>query len=263
VSFKDKVVWITGATSGIGEALAHELSRRGATLALSARREELLHEVCGACERSDSHLVLPLDVTETDSVQPAADRVLERFGRVDVLINNAGISQRGLAVDTQFHVDRRIMNVNYFGAVALTKALLPSMLDRGQGHIVAVSSLLGKFGIAERSAYSGSKHALHGFFDSLRAEVHNKGIRVTIICPGFIHTNASRNALRPDGTPHGELDEDIRGGLTPEACAQQILKAIARGRREVYVAGREKRSVLLNRLAPNLFSRIVRRRKLK
>jgi short-subunit dehydrogenase len=155
------------------------------------------------------------------------------------------------------------MELNYFAPVALTKLVLPSMIARREGHIVAISSLVGKFGSPQRTAYSASKHALIGFFDSLRAEVHRNGLFVTVICPGFVHTNASRNALRADGTPHGEMDEDIRNGISSEECARQILKAIKRRKREVYIGGKERWSVYLNRYLPSLFSRLVRRHRPK
>jgi short-subunit dehydrogenase len=200
---------------------------------------------------------------DVHAFEPAVRTVLERFGRVDILVHCAGISQRARAADTELSVDRRIMELNYFGPVALTKQVLPSMIERGSGHIVAISSLLGKFGAPKRSAYCASKHALHGFFDSLRAEEFAHGIAVTIICPGFVQTNASLNALKGDGTPHGKMDQQIAGGLAADAAARRIVKAIERRRREVYIGQREKLGLYLSRWAPSLFHRIIRNTTLK
>lgn len=258
-----RVVWLTGASSGIGEALAKELAARGALLVLSARREAELRRVRAACQRADEHLVLSLDMLDTDSFGAPTKTVLDRMGRVDILVHCAGISQRAFAVDTQLDVDRRIMELNYFGPVGLTKQVLPSMIERGTGQIVVISSLLGKVAVPARSAYCASKHALHGFFDALRAEEHRHGIAVTMICPGFVHTNASLNALTGDGKPHGKMDELTVGGLASEVCACRIVDAIERRRREVYIGQREVLAVYLSRWAPNLFHRFIRNRKLK
>jgi short-subunit dehydrogenase len=258
-----KVVWITGASSGIGEALATALAARDASLVLSARREDVLRKVESACQRSGEHLVLPLDMLEPSSFEPAVQTVLDRFGRVDILIHCAGISQRGTAVETQLQVDRHLIELNYLGPVALTKRVLPSMIARRAGHIVAVSSLLGKFAVPERSAYCASKHALHGFFDALRAEVQVFGIDITLICPGFVHTNASFNALTVNGTQHGKLDKEIKNGLPSDECARRIVRAIERRRREVYIARKERLAVYFSRYAPGLFHRVIRATKLK
>jgi short-subunit dehydrogenase len=216
-----------------------------------------------AIQRPDEHLVLPLDLLQPATFQLATQTVMDRFGRVDILIHCAGISQRAHAVNTQLSVDRQIMELNYFGPVALTKQVLPSMIDRESGHIVVISSLLGKVAAPSRSAYCASKHALHGFFDALRAEVHRHKISVTIICPGFVRTNTSMNALTGEGRPHGKMDEVIAGGLTSERCARQIVKAIERRRREVYIGRKEVLAVYFSRWAPNLFHRFLRNTTLK
>lgn len=257
--FDGKVVWITGASSGIGEALAYAFAKRGARLILSSRREDRLREVQAACANIDQHLVLPLDLANADTLPAKAQEALSHAGAIDLLINNGGISQRSRAVETPLELDRRIMEINYFGAVALTKAVLPSMLERGQGHIVAISSLTGKFGSPIRTGYAASKHALHGFFDSLRAEVHDAGLYVTLICPGFIRTNVSINALTSDGTPQGKMDAAQDQGMTPEACAEKIVQAIARKKAEAYFGGKEILGVYLKRFVPGLFNRIIRK----
>ena len=184
---------------------------------------------------------------------------LADFDRLDVLVNNAGISQRALAHETVLEVDRRVMEVDFFAPVALTKAVLPSMLEGGAGHIAVVSSLVGKFGTPRRSAYAASKHALHGFFDSLRAEVHAAGLRVTLICPGYVRTDISRNALRADGTLHETMDAGQQNGLTPERCAAKILRAIEREKDEVFFGGQEAVAVYIKRFWPGLLNRILRK----
>jgi short-subunit dehydrogenase len=253
---RDRRMWITGASSGIGEALSVAASRQGARLVLSARRTSKLEAVRERCARPGKHLVQPLDLADSDSIHEAAAAVQEEVGTVDVLVNNAGISQRGSAADTEMEVVRRIMEVNFFGAVGLTRAMLPSMQERGRGRIVVVSSLVGKFGTAQRSSYAASKHALHGWFDSLRAEVHDDGIGVTIVCPGFVKTNVVQNALRADGSTIGDPDKE--SGLPPEDCADAILGAIEDERDEIYVGGWEIAGVYAKRFVPALFRRVIR-----
>jgi short-subunit dehydrogenase len=223
---------------------------------LSSRREAALDEVRQRCARSAEHRVQTLDLAEPDSLQAAADAV-QGEGPVDVLVNNGGISQRGTAVETEMDVVRRIMEINFFGAVQLTRAVLPSMIERRQGHVVVVSSLVGKFGTPLRSSYAASKHALHGWFDSLRAEVHDDGIGVTLACPGFVKTNVSSNALYPDGTPLGP--EAKEKGIPPEQCAGAIADAIENETAEFTVGGWETVGVYLKRFVPALFRRFIRR----
>jgi short-subunit dehydrogenase len=252
-------VWITGASSGIGEALAYEFYRAGAKLILSARREDELKRVQVKCGGENSARLLPLDVTQTFALPAKAQFALEMFGGLDILVNNAGVTQRSLVKDTDLDVYRKLMEVNFFGAVALTKAVLPSMIEQKRGHIVVISSLVGKFGTPLRSGYAAAKHALHGFFDSLRAEVGRHGIKVTLVCPGYIRTDISLHALRGDGTLHAKMDSGQAKGMAVDRCAAEILKAIAKGREEVYVGGRDKYIVYLKRFFPTLFSRMMAR----
>lgn len=252
--FRDQVVWVTGASSGIGEALAVAFSREGAQLILSARRAEELERVRAKCEQPDRHRVMPLDLTDDDAIA----RSVERAGRVDVLVHSGGVSQRSLAMQTALDVERRIMDLNFFGTVALTKAVLPSMIARKSGHIVPVSSVVGYVGTPLRSAYAASKHALHGYFDSLRAELAKDGIRVTIVCPGYIRTDVSRNALTGDGSAFGQMDQTHKNATTPEECARRVVDGVAKKKREVLVGGKETWAVLLQRLFPALVARMVR-----
>jgi len=258
-SYQDKVVWITGASAGIGAALAKAFAERGATLALSARRRSHLDAVRAHCVQSERHRVVPLDLTDAAAIPVVAGTVLAQLGRVDVLVNNGGLTQRSLAKDTLLAVDRCLMETNYFGAVALTKAVLPSMLARRQGDIVVVSSLVGHFSTPLRSAYAASKHALHGFFDALRAEVHADGLHVMIVCPGYVRTEISLHALTADGSPQGSMDAGQAAGMSPEECASRILAGLDRRKDEIVIGGRETRYLLLHRFFPSLFRRILRR----
>jgi dehydrogenase/reductase SDR family member 7B len=259
--FAGQTVWITGASSGIGEATAYALAREGARLVLSSRRANELERVRRACMRPDEHFIAPLDLSRAATFPGIVTDVLERCERVDVLINNGGVSQRALALDATEGTERALMEVNYFGPVALTKALVPSMRARHAGHIAVISSVMGYLGTPGRSTYSAAKHALHGYFDSLRAEVWREGIHVTLICPGYVQTAVSENALGPRGEKHDRTDGTHLRGIAPEKCAAAILRGIAHRREEVYVGGREVAGIYLKRFAPWLLSRIVRRMK--
>jgi short-subunit dehydrogenase len=261
-TFNNKVVWITGASSGIGEALVLAFAAEGAKLVLSARRADELERVKKAAGLDDSRsLILPLDLADTSGINQLTAQVILRFGRIDILVNNGGISQRALTKDTTLESDRQIMEVNFFGTVALTKSVLPQMLKQQNGHIVAMSSIAGKFGFYLRSAYSASKHALHGFFESLRMEIHNDHVNVLIVCPGKIKTNISVNAVTGSGSRHNKMDESTEQGLSAEECAKQILNAINTNKEEVLIGGKELKAVWLKRFFPKLFSKMIRKQK--
>ena len=260
MDFADKRVWLTGASGGIGAALAEVLAGRGARLVLSARRRDVLGEVRARCPQPERHAVVPLDLADSDSLEAAAEEVRTERGAVDVLVNNGGISQFSFAEETDLSVDRRLMEVNYFGAVTLTKAVLPGMLRQGRGHVVVTSSLLGKMGIPTRSSYAASKHALHGFFDALRAEVAGRGVRVTLACPGYVDTRVSANALTGSGEPRGVMDAVHAGGMAPADCARRIADAVEAEKKEVLMGAPQKYVVWLRRLLPSaLFHALIRR----
>lgn len=263
--FKNKRIWITGASSGIGEALAKALAEHGAQLILSARNEVEINRVSAACLKAgaSSVLVQPLDLEQHDRIPSIVESVLNKVGKVDILINNGGVSQRSLAQETSLEVDKKLMAINYFGTVALTKALLPNMLMHQLGHIVTITSLTGKFGTAYRSSYAASKHALHGFFDSLRSELSEAHIKVTLICPGFVHTNVSRNALTGDGAKLGTMDEATEKGMDPDRLAHKILQAIENGKEEAYFGGKEVLGIYLKRFFPAYFSKMLRKAKVR
>lgn len=261
-SIRGKWLWITGASSGIGEAGAERFSREGAKLVLSARRKDELERVAAKCLALGAQevFVQPLDQANIESLQGVAETVLHHTGgAIEVMIHNAGVSQRSRIVDTTVAVDERIMRLNFLGPVALTKALLPTMIARKSGHFVVVSSLVGVFGTPLRSTYSASKHALHGFFETLRAEHHNDHIGVTMFCPGFVQTNVSRNALTGDGTPLGTMDKKTFAGITAEQCAERLFQATVRREEEVFVGGRERLAVYVKRLVPSVFSALIHR----
>lgn len=258
---KNTVVWITGASSGIGEALAYNYSAQGAKLIISSRNRDELFRVKQHCKNPALVHVLSLDLENTEMLAQKAADAIRIFGRIDLLINSGGISQRALAIDTSLETEEKIMRVNFWGTVALTKAVLPTMIGQGAGHIVCISSLVGKFGTRFRSAYSASKHALHGYFDSLRSEVFDKNIDITIACPGYIRTNVTINALTADGSAQGTMDEAQENGMAPAACAGEIVKAIQKKKEEVYIGGKEVKGVLFKRLFPERFSKYLRKAK--
>ena len=262
--YKNKVIWVTGASSGVGEALVYAFDKASAQIIISARRQSELERVKSNCTQDPNRIfVLPLDLEDHDSIPEKSNTALKKFGKIDILFNNGGVSQRSFAKDTKVEVDKKIMNINYFGAMILTKAVLPSMIKNKSGHIAVMSSLTGKFGVPLRSAYAASKHALHGFFDTLRAEVFKDNIKVTIICSGYIKTNIAVNALTEKGNSKNEKDPDIENGLTPEFFTEKALKAIEKGKEELLLGGKEKFGVYLKRFTPCLFSKIIRKKRVQ
>ncbi|KGL62517.1 SDR family oxidoreductase [Polaribacter sp. Hel1_85] len=260
MSFNNKVVWITGASSGIGKALAIELSHQNATLILSSRKKADLELVKNECKNSSQIKIITLDLEDYTNLQPKVDEAIACFGKVDVLVNNGGISQRSLVKDTQISVDKRIMDINYLGTVALSKAILPHFINSKSGQFVVTTSIVGKIGTPLRSSYAASKHALHGFFDSLRAENHKNNIAVTLVCPGFVNTNVSLNALTGDGSSQGKMDVATENGIQPDRFAKLMAKAIKNKKEEVYISGvKEKLAVFVKRFYPKLLSIMIRK----
>lgn len=251
----NKIVWITGASSGIGEALAYEYVNRGAKIIISSPEVDKLNMLRDKFNalRPDSAIVIPLDFLKCDEIPAIVENAIKQTGRVDILINGAGISQRSLVIETPVEIDRKVFEVNYFGAIALTKSVLPHMIDNGGGTVAVISSIVGKFGFPLRSAYSASKHALHGFFETLRAELKKENIKVTIICPGRVQTNISVNAITKDGKPYGIMDKGQSKGISPEKCARKIVRAIKKNRKEVYVGGTELLMVSIKKYLPGFF----------
>lgn len=260
MNFDHKVIWITGASSGIGKSLAIELAKKPAKLILSSRNESKLNEVKKECENQESIKILPLDLEDYNSLINKTKEAIELFGKIDILFNNGGISQRSLAKDTTIAVDKTIMDINYLGTVALTKAILPHFIQQNSGVFVVTTSIVGKIGTPLRSSYAASKHALHGFFDSLRAEVYSNNVKVTLACPGFVQTNVSVNALTGDGTPQNKMDNATQNGLTSEAFSKKLIKAVKKEKQEVYIGGfKEELAVYVKRFFPKLLARMIRK----
>ncbi|QSE99271.1 SDR family oxidoreductase [Fulvivirga lutea] len=260
MKLENKVIWITGASSGIGEALVHALAENN-QLIISARRESVLQQI--QAKYPENIKVLPLDLGDLDSLKSKADSAIKLFGKVDLLINNGGISQRSLAAKTDLSVDKKLMDVNYLGTIALTKALLPHFQEKKAGRIAVVTSLVGKFGTPYRSGYAASKHALHGFFDALRAEVYQDNIKITMVCPGFVKTNVSVNALTEDGSTLNEMDSAQANGMPADIFAKKMIRAIEKNKAEVNIGGKEVYGVYLKRFFPALFNKVVRRAKVR
>lgn len=260
--YKDKVVWITGASSGIGESLAYSLNKKDARLILSSRREEELERVKDNCGgNTDNIVILPLDLAEESTLSGKADVARSAFGRIDILINNGGISQRALAMDATMDSVRHLMEINFFGTIALTKAVVPAMIEQGNGHVVVMSSVMGKIGTRYRSAYAASKHALHGWFDCLRQEVQQQGIDVTLVCPGYVKTNVTKNALKADGSRLNEMGDAHKKAMSSDQFAEKLLPKLSAGKQEIYIGGKEIGAVYLKRLFPTLLNKILMRSK--
>ncbi len=255
-----KVVWITGASSGIGEALAYEFNKKGTHLILSSRRIEELTRVKEACiDHVDTVKILPLDLADTGELSGKVQEAISLFGSVDMLINNGGISQRAYAADSNMETIRQLMEVNFFGTIALTKAVLPFMIEQNSGHIVVISSVMGKLGTKHRSAYAASKHALHGWFDCLRQEMYQHNIHVTLVCPGFVKTNITVNALTADGEKYSRMEDAQKKAMNPEEFARKLLPKLAKEKEEVYIGGYEILAVYMKRFFPGILNRILRR----
>ena len=262
-SMVDKVIWITGASSGIGEALTYQLNKMGCRLILSARREDVLNQVKNNCQFPDQAMSLPLDLTDFDSLDSVTKRAIAIYGKIDILINNGGLSQRSLIIDTKFEVYQQMIDVNYLGTIKLTKSLLTYFISKKSGHFVTITSLMGKFASPYRSGYCGAKHALHGFFDALRMEHEKDNVQVTLICPGFIQTNVAKNALTGDGSALRKEDDATANGMPVKSCAKRIISAIEKKRFEVYIGGKEKYGIYLKRFFPKLLHKVVMNSKVR
>ena len=256
--FREKIVWVTGASSGIGFWLMKLLAEDNARLILTSSDAKKLESAIAQCRQAGTRFhSLPGDLSNGEQAKVLARKALEIYGKIDVLILNAGKSQRGLVADTPEKVDREIMELDYFSNVLITKEVLAGMKDNGGGYIAVTSSITGKFGFPMRSAYAAAKHALHGFFETLSLEERKHNVFVTIVCPGRIRTDISRNALLPDGTKHNVMDPGQENGMPAEVCAKQYLAAIEKKKREVYIGGKEIIMVYIKRFFPSLFFRIA------
>jgi dehydrogenase/reductase SDR family member 7B len=257
--FTNKVVWVTGASSGIGAELCRQLAAKGAIVILSSRKLDILESVRATLTDSDKHLSVPIDLENATNFPELAQKVFQEKGAIDFLFNNGGLSQRSTALETSLEVDRRIMEINYFGNIAMAKAVLPYMIQQKKGHIVVISSLSGKFGFFLRSAYSASKHALHGFYESLYLEEEKNGLSVTIACPGKINTDISLNALTGSGQQHGVMDHNQKTGMPVEECVSILLKAVEAKKIEILIGNKEILAAKIKRFVPSLFWKIIKK----
>jgi short-subunit dehydrogenase len=259
VKLQGKTIWITGASSGIGEALAIELSKKQNNLILSARRKEALENVKSQLPHPEKAAIVVLDLTDSESFNQKYQEAKSFFGDIDVLLNNGGISQRAWSHEAPLSVDRQVLEVNFFGAVGLTKRVLPDMLKNKRGQLIVISSVVGKYGFPMRTAYSASKHALHGWYESLRLEHAKNGIEVTLVMPGRIKTNISLNAIDKDGNKHGKLDKGQAEGIPADVCARKIISATENKKREVFIGFKEALLAHIKRVSPALFHFIASR----
>lgn len=260
MELKNKIIWITGASSGIGEALAYACIKEGAKVVISARRENELKRVAESCKTSsDNILILPLDLENTTHIEEKVDQVIHKFGRIDVLINNSGMGHRTKAVNTPTEIDRKIMEVNFFGTINLTKAVARKMQSQKSGKIVVVSSIMGKYGLPLYSTYSASKYALYGYFEALRQELFKDNIKVLIVSPGFINTEVSTKLLLENGTEYGIKSESQNKGMSASDCAKGIINAVKSDRDHKYVGGYEIFSVYVKQYFPKIFYRLMRK----
>lgn len=266
--YKGKTVWITGASAGIGRALALALAERGADLILSSRKQAALDIVAQECqnlatERSITTIVIPLDLEDHQGLETLLNAQIKHISKVDILINNGGISQRSKVANTSFKVYKRLMDINYLGTVQISLGILPYFLKKNKGHFVTITSMAGKFGVPYRSGYSASKMALHGFFEAMRAELTGQDIAITMVCPGYIKTDISKNALTSSGEAQGTMDDAQRNGMEVEVLVSKMLKAISLQKEEVHIGGfkETKMAGLISRLLPSTFRKVIAKAK--
>lgn len=241
VSLAGKVVWITGASSGIGAALAKQLAPLKPSLILTARNESALTELAKVCENLGAKCtVLPADLLQSHLVEALCQQAIDAFGHIDVLINNAGVTQRALVEETKIEIDRQIMELNYFAPLAISKNLLPHFREKGNGQIVAISSMAGLMGFPKRSAYAAAKHAMKGFFETLQTEKNFPGLAITIVYPGRINTPISYAAITKDGSAFGKMDEGQLQGIPVAVCAGKIIKGFQQKRQRIIIARGER-----------------------
>jgi short-subunit dehydrogenase len=260
MNYRGKTVWITGASSGIGAELARQFALEGARVLISSHESEELEDVRKSLESVSKEVhAIVFNLGHPQEVEATAQKVLKEFGTVDVLMNNGGISTRAEAMDANIELDRKVMEIDYFSGVILTKALLPKMIEQGYGHIGVTSSISGKFGWPQRSAYAAAKHALFGFYKSLWAETNKKGIRVTLFSPGRVRTNISKHALLKDGKEHGKMDPGQDRGISPATCARKMIRAMKRNRKDVLIGKGELIMVWIHKYCKFLYYSLINR----
>lgn len=259
---KNKIVWVTGASSGIGASLVTQLNNLGTTVIASARRKEKLVELKKKSTNPKNIIIIPLDITNTNTIKKAIVKI-QQLDKLDLVIHNAGISQKGLVIENEMKIDRTIMETNYFGTISLTKAVMPIYLKQGFGSFAVVSSFAGVMGLPGRSAYAASKHALHGFFQSLSAEDMNCKLHVSFIIPGFINTKITAKGLCGDGNPHGKIEMSHQMGMTADQCANKIIKGLIKQKSKILIGKIELYLLYINRISPRLSNYIIKNHPMK
>jgi|AntRauTorcE11897_2_1112592.scaffolds.fasta_scaffold00048_66 short-subunit dehydrogenase len=263
MNYQGKTIWITGASSGIGEAFARAFYNEGANLILSSRRDDVLQDVKESLGEDTSNVkIITLDLTDSESFPEKAKEAIAAFGQIDVLMNNGGVSQRATVMDSEMSTLRRLMEINYFGSAGLTKEVLPHMVERKSGHIIVTSSVAGKIGTKFRSGYAASKHAVQGFFNSLRQEMYEHNVAVTLLCPGFIKTNISKNALIGDGSKFDQMGDAHSNAMTADEMVEKVMPDIKSQKEEIYVTGlKEGLALWVQRFSPTLLNKILKNQK--
>ena len=259
--FKDKVIWITGASSGIGAELAIQLSAQKAKLIITARNEDALLKVQQKCMQQTSFCkIIVADLSKQNETENAVTNVLKQFHKIDVVFLNAGVTQRSLAFETQTDVYRSLMEINFFAPVIITQKLFPFLQMQGSGHIVAISSVAGLMGFPYRSGYAVAKHALMGYFETLQTENAVAGVHFTIISPGRINTPISASAFTKDGTPHLKNDVGQLNGIPVENCVTRILHAVENKKKHIIIARGEYWLWVIKFVIPALFYKIANKK---
>ena len=262
--FKNKVVWITGASSGIGAELAKQLAHQKALLILTARNMEALVKVQKVClEYTTFCKIVVADLSENAGAENATAAAIQHFGKIDIVFLNAGVTQRSLAFETEIKVYRSLMEINFFAPLIISQKLFPFFILQGSGHIVAISSVAGLMGFPYRSGYAAAKHALMGYFETLQTENAVKGLRYTIVSPGRINTAISKAALTKDGTPHLKIDEGQLNGIPVHTCVKKILEAVQNNKKHIIIARGEYFLWLIKWFIPSLFYKIAHKKGMK
>lgn len=258
MNLANKVVWITGASSGIGKAIAIELAKHNCKIILSARRKDELNKVAQSLNITNNNVfVLPIDLEQYHDADSWTQQVLDKFGKIDILINNGGISQEGLALETKQEVEQKIMKINYFGNVALAKAVAKVMKQQKNGRIAVITSIVGKFGLPGLSTYAASKHALYGFYDSFRLELRKYNISVLLVAPGFINTDVTKNAITADGSTFNRNSPAQENGMNTAMFANKFVAALKSKRNHKYIGKKELLAIPFKTFFPNIFYNII------
>lgn len=261
--WREKKVWIIGASSGIGQGLAIELNKAGAYVVLSARSSDKLQNTKALLHDANQSDIIPLDLSNLQSIEEGIQTYKSRHQNLDVLIHCGGISQRATATETSLITTRQIFESNFFGQIPITLAAVDMMKKQRSGKIVVITSFTGKWGFFLRSSYAASKHALHGYYESLRMEIEEFGIEVQLVTPGFINTDISKNAINGNGVATGEMDNNQLNGISVEDCAKQIKSGIEKNKWEFGVGGKEKLGLWIHRHFPNYFQKMLRKQSAK